>query len=88
MKRRVLWHKKAPGHWYAAMAPGGDIVAEAVLTGSHLDDYPWDWYLMPDADSFRVEPASPQEAISRRQSGVADTLRSAKEQVLWSLLRQ
>lgn len=23
----------------------GEVIASAANTGSHLDDYPWDWYL-------------------------------------------
>lgn len=34
----------------------GEVIAIVVKTGSHLDDYPWDWYLRDGLD-FAEDPA-------------------------------
>lgn len=65
---KLHWHRfGASGAglgWYATTSDDHrHIVAEAFKTGSHLDDYPWDWHF-PDGT----------------ESGVADTLKSAKHQ--------
>ena len=48
----------------------GVPVADVVKTGTHLDDYPWDWMIL-----------DPFAANARRSSGVSDTLRSAIDYV-------
>jgi hypothetical protein len=46
-------------------------VAHITKAGTHLDDYPWDWYL-----EYSIWPQ-----VTGRRSGVTDTMRSAKERI-------
>lgn len=47
------------------------VVASIVKTGTHLDDYPWDWYFTDHGVRL---------SQSRHHSGVADSLRAAKRE--------
>ena len=52
------------------------ILARVVKTGrSGIDNYPWDWYL---EDRVEAKPG-------HKTSGVADSMRAAKEDVEWAL---
>lgn len=73
---RLGWHRDpAPDgtpQWYAEM--GGVRVAEAVMTGrSGVDNCPWDWGLTDNGLGLQIRLG--------KTTGVADTLRSAKEYV-------
>jgi hypothetical protein len=65
----IRWHRRNAGSWYATRC--GITVAHANYTGSHLDDYPWGWYL-----AYGIEPGP-----GRRGSDSEDTLRSCKQSV-------
>lgn len=52
----------------------GTPVAQAHHTGTHLDDYPWDWYLLGN-----------REGVRGKSTGAADTLRTAKDEVASAL---
>lgn len=75
MKPRLTWHRSKLGPGWVARLDNLGIVAEAHKTGTHLDDYPWDWYVVGDAP---VKEGA-------RTSGTTDTLRSAKDQVAIAL---
>lgn len=51
----------------------GDVVAHAVKTGSHLDDYPWDWRL---ADGLHFGGVQ-----GLKEGGVMDTLKGVVDYV-------
>lgn len=77
----IRWHR-ADRHgpaWYAEI--NGERVAESVKTGSHLDDYPWDWHLTDEGLAWRFA----RGIRSTKTVGVSDTLRSSKEYVKLAL---
>jgi hypothetical protein len=94
----IHWHRdKAPDgtpRYYAEMPIGVDPitgrggllvrVADAAQTGRPgVDDYPWDWSLT-DAGRERAYAMLPARSMTRlRTVGVADTLRSVKENVAY-----
>ena len=51
------------------------IAGSAVKTGTHLDNYPWDWSIDPIRKDATYENGRPVKT-----GGSADTLRSAKDQ--------
>lgn len=61
----IRFSKIAAGH-YVALDHYGNLVANINKSGTHLDDYPWDW---------RLEVPT----TYRYTTGVSDTLRSAKQ---------
>ena len=63
-----MWKRRRTGE-YALLVHGVEM-ATVTKTGTHLDDYPWDWYL-----ARGIEPKD-----GGRASGVADTMASAKRQ--------
>lgn len=73
----LKWHKGEPfsdgtPHWVAER--DGPIVAHATMSGRRgVDDYPWEWW---------IESGVPHMG---RAAHVADTLRSAKDQVAYGL---
>lgn len=74
----IRWHRFPSARtgrtgWYAEI--DGKMVAEAHKTGTHLDDYPWEWYLLDAAE--RVD--------GRRGSAVEDSLRACKNSVAFAL---
>lgn len=86
-EKRVRWTKKALGEYegYLINDPSNEFsdlshepVAVAVKSGSHLDDYPWDWYLTYHGVVHVPEVPRPGK---RHHAGVTDTLRSAKRAV-------
>lgn len=102
MPKRLRWSKAALGEWHGYLLgddkahwPVTTPVAVAARGGSHLDDYPWDWYFtdhgvahVPD----RPLPCILGEKCNhdpkhhrRRHAGVTDTLRAAKSAVEWNL---
>lgn len=75
--RILSWSKsKAPQtSWSPEYIAADDhgVAGSAVRTGRYgSDHYPWDWYIIP------LHPAP--EGVRVNASGVADTLRSAKDQ--------
>lgn len=98
MAKKLRWSKAALGEWHGRLGNAGStdhvlrpVVAVAVKTGTHLDHYPWDWYLT-DYGMTRVPqtPAPcrlgaacthPPKMHERRVVGVTDTLRVAKSEV-------
>lgn len=46
LKRKKL----KPGSYELVDTETGKVVAEAHMTGSHLDNYPWTWYLVGTCD--------------------------------------
>lgn len=92
---KVHWHRDpAPDgtpRYYAEQNVGVDPisggsrlvrVAEAAKTGRDgVDDYPWDWSLT-DAGQERAYNLLPRGSMERLKTvGVADTLRSIKDNV-------
>ena len=69
--RRV---KVEAGHY--SLVADEEVVATVVKTGTHLDDYPWDWYL---ADGWTTGQ------LGGRSSGCTDSLANAEDivQALW-----
>lgn len=45
-----LTRKKLKAGAYNLTDESGTVIARADLTGSHLDDYPWTWYLVGELD--------------------------------------
>lgn len=68
--------KVKAGH-YDLVTPEGEVVATVAKTGTHLDDYPWDWYL---ADGWTTTQ------LHGRSSGVTESLADGADIVenLWS----
>lgn len=58
---------------YVARDDDGNVVGYVSKTGTHLDNYPWDWSLVGD------------RLHGQANTGVADTLRSAKAQVRYAI---
>lgn len=52
----------------------GKLVGVVAHTGTHLDHYPWDWYLADD-----VQP------VGRKATGAADTKKSAVDEVGYAI---
>ena len=70
----IRWHNDATPQaprWRAEV--NGQTIAYAAKTGTHLDDYPWDWYIEHDV---RVLYDWPDRT---RTGGTVDTLRTAKD---------
>lgn len=53
----------------------GSLVAHVHRTGTHLDHYPWDWYLADGVFPFG----------ERRTTGVTDTRQAALGQIAYAL---
>lgn len=92
--KRLRWSKAALGEWHGYEVNNvgtlGTEAAVAARTGSHLDNYPWDWYfttygltLVPSTlKPCTVGKDCPNPRIHRRQhAGTTDTLRAAKAAV-------
>lgn len=92
MARPIKWSKKAPQEYEGTLhadiekfGPTAKPVAVIVKTGTHLDHYPWDWYLT--SYGVMVAPDSPLPGLpgttghKRHHAGVCDTLRSGKDNV-------
>lgn len=74
MTDAITFHKVIAGE-YVAIDESGETVGRVTKTGTHLDDYPWDWYI--------TVPSS-----VRWSTGASDTLRSAKEQIRYALSKR
>lgn len=74
IKRRLRRDDDNLGPYYEAIQQGC-VVGIIAKTGSHLDDYPWDWYLPEGVDPIP----------GRKGTGVADTLGHALDAVGYSL---
>jgi hypothetical protein len=76
MSRPLTWSKGKQGDGWSPeyiAADDNGVAGGAVRTGRYgADDYPWEWHIEP------LHPAP--EGVRVRTSGVADTLRSAKDQ--------
>jgi hypothetical protein len=75
-KVHLRWQRVAIGdrqYEYHAML-GEKVLAVVVKTGSHLDDYPWDWYLTTATDPIQ----------GTKSSGVEPTLKAAKASVAYA----
>lgn len=76
MPSRISWHRDPQPDttpaWVAEI--GGVQVAQAFMTGrAGVDNYPWEWSLTTDGVAL---------ALRSRHTGVTDTLRTAKTEVL------
>lgn len=69
----MIRFKKVEAGEYAAVNDAGETVGHVTKTGTHLDDYPWDWHL------------TVERLHGRSSTGVADTLRNAKAQIRYAL---
>lgn len=67
----VLKRKKIGDQTYSLVDTEGIVVGGAVKTGTHLDDYPWDWHI----DDEILKTAKLKGISFRRTQGVCDTLR-------------
>jgi len=66
---RLVTRKMKAGSYAVVVAATNEKVGEIHKTGTHLDDYPWDWH-------FDLSRGWRNKI---RTSGVSDTLKSAKE---------
>lgn len=71
LKRKRVGDQK----YHLLDAETGRPLAVAVKTGTHLDDYPWDWYLLPGVYLASDLPSG------RRNQGVSDALHTAVDEV-------
>lgn len=93
MSKQLRWSKVAIGEWHGRLVDSPptstDVIAVAAKTGTHLDHYPWDWYLTSYGMTLvptSLRPCSEikcsnPKAHERRHAGVTDTLRNAKQEV-------
>lgn len=70
---KIRRKKVGPSSYVLIDSEVGDVVAYAVKTGTHLDDYPWDWRL---ADGLHFGGVQ-----NLREGGVTDTLKAAVDYV-------
>lgn len=77
----AMVHDEGTPVWDAREA----VLGVAVYTGSGADNYPWDWYLTDEGQARANAAAKSREAMRIRTTGVADTLRSAKQAVAYAL---
>jgi hypothetical protein len=67
-----LTRRKIGDQMYEIVDPSGRVVGTAAKTGTHLDNYPWDWSI---SDGL-WEDAKAKVPHGVRIVGVADTLRA------------
>ena len=69
----ATWHRSRDARGnvtHSLIGHDGRLLAQATRTGRYgADDYPWDWWLAHGVPAV----------IGRKQSGVTDSLRDAKE---------
>lgn len=73
----VTFHKLDIGSYEARVK--GKRVGEANYTGSHLDDYPWDWLV-----DFDVKPREGRRETFGPSTHCEDTLRACKESIRYA----
>lgn len=73
----VLVRKKVGDQHYSLVNRKGIVVGGAVKTGTHLDDYPWDWHI----DDELLKAARLKGFTFRRTQGVCDTLKACVDQL-------
>jgi len=63
----------------------GIVQGDAIKTGTHLDNYPWQWEI-----EFAVEPRTARDGqpLHDKQGESADTLRACKEAVNYAWSRR
>lgn len=77
MKLPKLTRKKIGDQQYDLVMPDGRVVGNAVKTGTHLDDYPWEWILADDLYAVLKEKGFG----NIRSQGSEDTLTACVDQL-------
>lgn len=72
MEKPRLTRKKIADQSYALKDPRGLVVATVTKTGSHLDDYPWEWSLN---DTLKFASAR-SDGRGVAETGVEESLRA------------
>lgn len=65
--------KVGPSSYELVDSVVGDVIAYAAKTGTHLDDYPWDWYLRDGMHFGGVH--------GLKEGGVKDTLKAVVDYI-------